>query len=337
MSGPETSAQARGIAITLATAVVLVALGFLVVAKPFAAKGKLLTADFGAAGQGLTESSPVKMRGVTVGRVSGIALAPDGGARLTLRIDAHVAVPDTAVAALEPESVFGPKFVNLVPGPHEEAGPFLADGATITRTSDSLDLTGLLADADAAVGAMDPERVAVIVDALAQGLGGAGPNIAGLLDSTGTLVGVAHEHRHRAETFLDDLARLARLRGIGADTSTTVVNANALLHTLTAGKDRGLKTAAGVSQLSALLGPGLTRHEGDLRAAFRSGENAAAFMDHILPVGGDGVRTVIDLLWVFKAISWSPGPQGRHLLAAEILLPTDPCELIIGICPTGGR
>ncbi|ROO85954.1 phospholipid/cholesterol/gamma-HCH transport system substrate-binding protein [Actinocorallia herbida] len=337
MSG--TLSEARRIAITLATVVVLALLGYLAVAKPFAAKGRLITADFGAAGQGLTKSSPVKMRGVTVGRVSEIELAPGGGARLTLRIDEHVPVPDSAVASLEPESMFGPKFVNLIPGPHEEVGPFLADGATIERTSDSLDLTGLLGEADAAVGAMDPAQVAVVVDALAQGLGGAGPNLAGLLDSTETLLGVAYDQRGRAESFLADLARLARLRGIGADTATVVTNSTALMETLTSGKDRGLKTAAGVSQLSALLGPGLSRHEGDLRAAFRSGENATAFLDHVLPIAGDGVRTVIDLLWVFKAISWAPGPQGKHLLSAEILLPTDPCELIIGICPgsTGGN
>ncbi|GAB2831381.1 hypothetical protein GCM10022221_32810 [Actinocorallia aurea] len=327
--------EARRIAVTLATALVLAVLGYLVVEKPFAAEGRLLTADFGSAGQGLTTSSPVKMRGVTVGRISTIELSPDGGARLTLRIDEHVTVPDTAVASLEPESMFGPKFVNLIPGEHEAAGPFLGDGAVITRTSDSLDLTSLLGEADAAVGALDPEQVTIIVDALAQGLGGAGPNLAGLLDSTEILLGVAYDQRGRTETLLADLARLARLRGIGEDTATVVTNATALMETLTSGEDRGLKTAAGFSQLAGLLGPGLENHEADLRAAFRSGEHATAFLDHVLPIAGGGVRTVIDLLWVFRAISWAPGPQGRHLLSAEILLPTDPCELIVGICPGG--
>ncbi|MEO3787371.1 MlaD family protein [Actinocorallia sp. B10E7] len=324
---------ARRIALVLGTALALAVAGHLMIAKPFAAEGIRLTADFGAAGQGLTKSSPVKLRGVTVGRVERIEMAPDGGARLTLRLDEGVRVPDTATAALEPESVFGPKFIDLVPGGHEAAGPFLRDGARVTRTSDSLDLVSLLDGADAVVSAVDPEDMVVIMDALGQGLSGAGPDLAGILEGTGTLVKLAHRHRQRARTFLDDLARLAELRGVGDDLKTLTASSDALLTTLLSGQDRGLRTAQGVWEMTSLLAHGLGTHENDLRQMFRSVERAATFMDQQLYIAGPGVREVIELLPVYKALGWTPGPQGRHMIGAQVLLPTDPCELILGVCP----
>ncbi|MEU5880498.1 MlaD family protein [Spirillospora sp. NPDC047279] len=330
----------RRVAITLGTAGVLAVAGHLLVTKPFAAEGTRLTADFGGAGQSLTTSSPVKVRGVTVGRISGIELSPGGGARLRLRIDEHVRVPDTVVASLEPESVFGPKFLNLVPGPHEATGPFLRDGAHITRTSDSLDLTTLLGDADALLAAIEPQDVAVIADALGQGLGSSGAELAGLLRGTGTLVDVAYRHRGRARTFLADLARLARTRGVGTNLSTTATSSAGLLETLTSGQGRGLRTARGVTEVTSLLSQGLGSHEGDLRAAFRSFENSARFLHQQLALAGPGVRAVNDLLWVYPAVTWPRAPQGKRMIAGQVLIPDDPCRLLIGICPqtpSGGR
>ena len=44
-----------------------------------------------------------------------------------------VRLPSSTVAAVEPASVFGPKFVDLRPGAGEATGPYLAAGAVITR------------------------------------------------------------------------------------------------------------------------------------------------------------------------------------------------------------
>ncbi|GAA0950038.1 MlaD family protein [Actinocorallia libanotica] len=329
--------RGRRIMLTWATALVTALALYLMTAKPFAAEGTRLTADFGGAGQGLTTSSPVKLRGVTVGRVDRIELAPDGGARLTLRLEEGVRVPDTALASLEPESVFGPKFIDLVPGDHETAGPFLRDGARIARTSDSLDLTSMLGDADAIVSAVDPRDMVVIMDALGQGLHGTGADLAGMLESTGTLVDVAHRQRERARSFLADLARIAEIRGVGEDLNTLVTSADPLMDALLSGQDRGLRFARGVTEMTAAVGQGLGAHENDLRQLFRSMERSSAFLDSLLSIAGDSVRTIIDLIPVYKALGWTPGPGDRHLIGAQVLLPTDPCELVLGICSQGGR
>ncbi|GAA2734495.1 MlaD family protein [Actinocorallia aurantiaca] len=331
--------RGRRIMVTWATALVLALALYLLTTKPFAAEGTRLTADFGGAGQGLTTSSPVKLRGVSVGRVEEIGLAPDGGARLTLRIDEGVRIPDTALASLEPESVFGPKFIDLVPGDHETAGPFLRDGARIARTSDSLDLTSMLGDADAIVSAVDPRDMVVIMDALGQGLHGTGPDLAGMLQSTGTLVDVAHRQRERAQGFLADLARIAEIRGVGDDLNTLVTSADPLMDALVSGQDRGLRFARGITEMTSAVAHGLGAHENDLRQLFRSMERSSAFIASLLPLAGDSVRAIIDMIPVYKALGWTPGPGDRHLIGAQVLLPTDPCKLILGICPgsEGGR
>jgi len=325
--------RGRRILLLLGTLLVSAVALHLVVAKPFASEGIRLTADFGAAGQGLTTSSPVKLRGVTVGRVAEIEMAPDGGARLTLRLDDGTRVPRTALASLEPESVFGPKFVDLVPGEHESTGPFLRDGDRIARTSDTLDLLTMIGDADAVVSAVAPEDLVVIMDAVGRGLTGSGPALAGLVENGGTLVDVAHRHRERARSLLGDLARLSRIRGAGDDLKTLTASSDALLATLVSGRDRGLRTAQGVSELTALLAPGLGGHENDLRQMFRSMERASGFIAEQLYIAGTGVRTIIRLMPVYRALGWTPAPEGKRMIGAYVLLPTDPCELVLGVCP----
>ena len=113
----------RRLLVTAITSALVVLIVFILVGKPFAAHGARLTAHVGSAGQGLTTSSPVKLRGVTVGQVAAIDLDPSGGAIVTLRMNPGFKVADTVTAAVNPESVFGPKFVDLIPGGHESAGP----------------------------------------------------------------------------------------------------------------------------------------------------------------------------------------------------------------------
>ncbi|XVQ09130.1 MlaD family protein [Spirillospora sp. CA-255316] len=59
----------------------------------------------------------VKVRGVTVGKVESVALAPDGRVRVRLRVERDVRVPRGAQARIDPVSIFGPKEISLDLGP----------------------------------------------------------------------------------------------------------------------------------------------------------------------------------------------------------------------------
>src|SRR3712207_5132956 len=92
-----------------------------------------LTATFTGAGQNLDTESVVKLRGVDVGRVESISLDEDEGALVRIRIEPDVQVPESAVAVIRPISIFGPKFIDLIPGIGESEGPYLDDGDEITH------------------------------------------------------------------------------------------------------------------------------------------------------------------------------------------------------------
>ena len=56
----------------------------------------------------LSEGNPVRMRGVRVGRVGDLTVAPDGrSVHVTLRVDAEVHMPEDPAVVLAPESMFG--------------------------------------------------------------------------------------------------------------------------------------------------------------------------------------------------------------------------------------
>ncbi|PKK15971.1 MlaD family protein [Thermomonospora sp. CIF 1] len=323
-------------AITLATAAALL---HVLLARPFADPGTRLVAEFGRAGQGLGDNAPVKIRGMDVGKVTKVELTAAGRVRVTMHIDRKVRVPDTVTAAIEPTSVFGPKFVNLKPGPHEHSGPFLASGATITRTADPRDLSDLLGDAGATLAAVDPDEVATIINTLAQGLDGQGRKLRQTIDSTGVLLNVAHRNRANARRFLADGADLAETAAAsGGDLLTIVSDANTLIsETAAGGEDRVGRFADGLSQVSALAAGGFDRRSGQLGEGFRSGERAVAILYSQLGLLGDGVRAANQILPAYGELTSVPGVGGKNYLNAHGWLPGSPCELIIGLCGRGGR
>lgn len=323
--------------IAIATVVIGSIILYVLIAKPFKAEGTKLTAEFGQAGQGLGTTSPVKIRGMQIGRVSEIELLPNGRARITMTLTEDQKVPVDAVASLEPASVFGPKFINLIPGATEASGPFLASGQEIKKTSDPRDLNDLLADASISLGALDPKEVSIIVDSLGQGLGGQGDRLRQTVDQVNEIVRVAHKHRKNAELFLDDLARLASVQGAGEDIAALVTQTNAVIDTAANGDGRLRGFADGVSGVSGLTAHGFNKHGStNLRAAFHTGENAISVIGAQLGLTGDAVRTILRLLPIYKQVAWAPtGDPNKKMLGTMVMLPANPCHILLGVCPSG--
>ncbi|WP_214411131.1 MlaD family protein [Sphaerisporangium fuscum] len=301
--------------------------------------GPRFTAVFGHSGQGLDTNSPVKIRGVTVGRVTGVELDGEARSVVAVRLDSGVRVPDTARATVEPVSVFGPKFLDLIPGAHEGDGPYLRPGARILRTEDPEDLAGSLARAYRGLAAVDPREVAVVVHTLAQGLDGKGGELRHIADDAGTLAEIAYRHRADARRFLADAAALSTsLAGPGRPIVAIARDVEALTPALLRRADEARALLREISAISALGAHGLNRHRADLRVAVNSGERAVALIYAQLGVAGDGVRSVRRLLGLLGGLTNAPGPAGANQLRVQAFLPADLCELVVGACgPSGGR
>ncbi|GAA3156773.1 hypothetical protein GCM10010466_54510 [Planomonospora alba] len=326
------------LAISLAVIASVAAALVLVVRGAPEVSGTRLSAVFGRSGQGLDTNSPVKVRGITVGGVTSVTLDPAGRAVVSLYVGPGVRVPETATAAIEPASVFGPKFVDLVPGGGESGGPFLGDGAVITRTRDPVDLSDSLGDAYEGLGAVDPADVTTIVHTLGRALDGKGPHLRELLDGAGEVVGVAHRRRAEYTRFIRDAAALS---GALADKGDELVGVSSDVDVLTPGLlERADKVRALLrefDEVSALTAHGLRAHRRDIRAAGTSAERVAALLYAELGIAGDGVRGLNGLIAGLNDLIGGTGPDGANQLKMAAYVHTDLCALFVGACgATGG-
>jgi phospholipid/cholesterol/gamma-HCH transport system substrate-binding protein len=99
-----------------------------------------LFADFDDIG-GLTDRAPVRISGVTVGRVRAIRLDSDLRARVTLQVPSDLELTVDSSAAIRTSGLLGDQFIALEPGAEDE---FLTDGEEFSFTESALNLDKLI-------------------------------------------------------------------------------------------------------------------------------------------------------------------------------------------------
>lgn len=144
-----------------------------------------LKADLPAAG-GLYKTSNVTYRGVTIGKVTDIEPTRHG-ARATLSIDDRYKIPIDATANVHSVSAVGEQYLDLV----SENAPrqYFSDGQTITNGTVPSEIGPALDAADRELAALPKEKISSLLDETAQAVGGLGPALQRLVDSTQAIVG----------------------------------------------------------------------------------------------------------------------------------------------------
>jgi len=99
-----------------------------------------LSAHFDDIG-GLTDRSPVRVAGVTVGRVTHIGLDDDLRAEVILEVREDVALSIDTAAAIRTSGLLGDQFVALEPGAEDET---LTDGEIFSFTESAINLDKLV-------------------------------------------------------------------------------------------------------------------------------------------------------------------------------------------------
>lgn len=146
-----------------------------------------LTALVTRPGFNLDETSTVKVRGVTVGGVDGIKLLDDGSVQLTLNMRKEVRISRSATARIEPLSIFGPKFVDIIPGEDEGTGPYLGDGERIAETVSPSEVVETLETFSEVLASLEPEHLATILTETARGLDGLGEDLGATITASDQL------------------------------------------------------------------------------------------------------------------------------------------------------
>ncbi|MEU8343454.1 MCE family protein [Spirillospora sp. NPDC048832] len=293
-------------------------------------------ATFGRAGQGLDpEKSEVKVRGISVGAVDSIDLDDQGRVKVRFRVDEGVRVADTAVATVEPVSVFGPKDLSLDLGAHELTGPYLKDGGTVAQTNDPKELSDTAWLAYDLTKAINPDDVAALLHTFGTGLSGQGPALRRTIDNGAIVVDATHKDRAAINALLRNINGLSGTLASRGDTFTAFTgDFNKLSQTISAKPDKVSQLLDESSKLGDTLGRNLEQHGRNLGRLVDNGGQIVAVFDNQrrnIPVLLDSLNGFFNLLAQIIRI---PGPEGTVIAQARDDLPLDICQIFIDACTT---
>ncbi|MFH8220586.1 MCE family protein [Streptomyces sp. NPDC018057] len=225
MSRPSTGTLSRRLAgvVFLVVPALLIWLAVAVYDKQFTDSDPV-TVETGSVGNEMHLGAEVKLRGVVVGEVRSIE--PTGhGARLTLalRPGALGDIPSDVSAQMLPTTLFGARFVALVPPAHPSGTP-LAAGATIPqdRSANAVELQQVLDNVLPMLTAVQPQKLSATLSAVSQALQGRGAKLGDTLTQLD-----AHLKKFNPDlpALNRDLKELVKVSQVYADAAPDIVTA----------------------------------------------------------------------------------------------------------------
>lgn len=233
-----------------------------------------------AAGLELNPHSEVKVKGVTVGEVA--AITSDGRtATVHLRLEPATAHLVTAGvdASIVPKTLFGEKYVNLIPPVGAAGGP-IAPGAVIRQSATAVEVDELYDHLDAVLQALHPEQLSVALGSLTGALRGRGGRLG---DTAATLSAYLGGINPRLPDLVQDVRRLGDTASVYNDAAPDLL--------------RTLDNATAVSNDL------LTAHEDDLARLLVGAQDTAGRLTDLVDRAGrplldtaDRARPILGLL-----------------------------------------
>jgi virulence factor Mce-like protein len=286
-----------------------------------------LTASFSSAGQGLIQSSDVKVHGVDIGHVTGVRLV-NGRALVRMWIKGGQRVPVDAMATIRPKTLFGEKFVDIDPGQTEVSGPFLAEGGRIHHTLGGIELEKVLTDLYPVLKAVQPEQLMTIIDTLAQGSAGQGPAISRQLTNFRALADIQANHAADTQQVLDDLARLSdELANRAGDLVSAAQNANSALPPLNSRGDELTTVLDQGARLSHDLADVLEANRPFLTKSVTEGSKTIQLLFDNRGQIGPLVTGLREFIQTLAEVGRIPYGDGTNLAAVKFIIGED--------CPMG--
>ncbi|TDD76709.1 MCE family protein [Actinomadura darangshiensis] len=335
MSDETLSSRSRTIFGLVGAGVIAAAAAFVAIGStPSHAGSTYYDATFGRAGQGLDPGkSEVKIRGIAVGAVDDLKLDDNGRVTVRLRVDKGVKIADSAVATVEPVSVFGPKDLALDLGAHELTGPYLEDGGRIAKTNDPQELSDTAWPAYRLTKAINPDDVATLLHTFGAGLSGQGEALRRTVDNGAIVVDATYKNRAAIQSLLADINGLSGTFASRGDTITGFAgDFNRLSQTINERPDKVTQLLDESSRLGQTLGSNLQQHGRNLGGLIDTGGGLAdALNDQIrnVPVLLDSLNGFFALL---SQIIRIPGPEGTLIAQARDDLPLDICQIFVDAC-----
>src|SRR3984957_15723496 len=144
-----------------------------------------LKAELPASG-GLYPTANVTYRGITIGKVTDVE-PTERGAEATMSLDSQYKIPVDTVANVHSVSAVGEQYLDLVSTGNP--GKYFAEGQTITKGTVPSEIGPALDTANRGLAALPKDKIATLLDETAESVGGLGPALQRLVDSTQAIVG----------------------------------------------------------------------------------------------------------------------------------------------------
>ena len=191
-----------------------------------------LTTD--TTGVNLPLNADIKLRGVIVGEVRGVE--PDGaGVKMDLGMNPDLIkdVPAGVTAQLIPKTLFGEKYIALIP-PAKLTGQSLKAGDTITKANVPIEVETLLNDLYPLLDAVDPANLSYTLSAVSSALEGRGKQLGETLVQANSLLKKTNPD---VPTLVDDLIKFGKVADgyaeampeLGAFLRNTVTTGNTIV------------------------------------------------------------------------------------------------------------
>jgi phospholipid/cholesterol/gamma-HCH transport system substrate-binding protein len=196
-----------------------------------------INVDLPASG-GLYRTSNVTYRGVTIGKVTDVQPTRKG-VLATMSIDSDYKIPIDASANVHSVSGVGEQYLDLVSNGHQVK--FFSPGQTITNSTVPSPIGPTLDAANRGLAVLPKDKLAGLLDETAQAVGGLGPTLQRLVDSTQALAG---DFKNDINDVNDIIENAAPILSSQVNTSDSIERWAHNLKTLaaqTAEKDQTLK------------------------------------------------------------------------------------------------
>ncbi|MFZ0905936.1 MAG: MCE family protein [Mycobacterium sp.] len=171
---------------SILTVVALLVLGWYYLRLPsLAGIGQYpLKAELPASG-GLYPTANVTYRGITIGKVTDVE-PTEHGAEATMSIDSRYKIPADASANVHSVSAVGEQYLDLVS--EGKASGFFSPGQTMTNGTVPSDIGPALDTANRGLEVLPKDKIGQLLDETAEAVGGLGPALQRLVDSTQAIV-----------------------------------------------------------------------------------------------------------------------------------------------------
>jgi len=157
----------------------------------------------------LKAGDSVRVAGIRVGTVNGVALQPDKKVLVKFDADQSVALTDGTKAAVRYLNLVGDRYLDLVDGPGSTRRLPAGGQISVDHTSPALDLDLLLGGLKPLILGLNPRDVNALSSALLQIFQGEGPTLQSLLNKSTSFSNALADNDQTIEHLIDNLNTVA--------------------------------------------------------------------------------------------------------------------------------